>query len=265
MTSTQDDELVEQFRQERDVEYGALVTDVRRTQHRWVQSKRPPSRAVVQRDLRKLRERLTTIAAIDYFSAAGASTAKDAISALQRSVDLREARRTDDSRLDREDFRGRTWVTRPRPGIDRMASAWLVRRFVASDARFAFTSPPKASPAGRVPFDMPDVEFGHQGTDCTFETLVRRFGLNDPAVERVGQVVHDLDLKESRYGLPECVATGRLVEGLREILTNDHELLERGMLMIEALYRSFVREAATPEQSRKTRRRRSRGEQSRRQ
>ena len=104
-----DDELVEQFRQQRDIEYGALANEVRVRQRQWVQSKRRLSRAVMQRELRKLRERLTTIAAVDYFSAAGASTAKDAIDSLQRSVDPPGVRATGDVRLDPEDFRGRTW------------------------------------------------------------------------------------------------------------------------------------------------------------
>ena len=133
-------------------------------------------------------------------------------------------------------FRQRTWVTRPRPGIDRMSSAWLIRRFIDPKARFRFAEKPAGA---AVPFDMYGVEFGHQGDHCTFETLVARFGIANPAVKRLAQVVHDLDLKEERYGLPEGPALGRMVEGLRRMYTDDGELLERGMTLMEALYQSF--------------------------
>ena len=125
-----------------------------------------------------------------------------------------------------------------------MSSAWLIRRFIAPDARFVFGSLPAVE--DQVPFDMPNVEFGHHGSDCTYETLARRFAIADEAAIRIGHIVHDLDLKESRYGLPETTTIGRLVDGLRDAASGDHALLEDGIRMIEALHRSFTREAAPP-------------------
>jgi hypothetical protein len=121
-----------------------------------------------------------------------------------------------------------------------MASAWLIKRFIASDARFAFRSAQAALRKGHVPFDMPDVEFGHHGAHCTFETLMQRFAITDPAATSLAHIVHDLDLKETRYGMPEGAAIGRIVEGLRAAYADDHRLLERGMEVIDALYRSFA-------------------------
>jgi hypothetical protein len=95
------------------------------------------------------------------------------------------------------------------------------------------------------------VEFGHHADDCTYETLVRRFAITDAAALRVGQIVHDLDLKESRYGLPDTASVGRLVEGLRATIQNDHRLLEGGMTLIEALHRALSVEGGSPRKIRR--------------
>jgi hypothetical protein len=142
------------------------------------------------------------------------------------------------------DFLKRTWVTRPRPGIDRFACAWLIRRFIAPDARFGFASPDRPPGRTQVPFDMPDVEFGHHGSHCSLETLMDRFGIRDAGVVSLSRVVHDLDLKDARYGMPECAAIARLVDGLRSSYRDDGELLEQGIVMMEALYQSFRADGA---------------------
>ena len=133
-------------------------------------------------------------------------------------------------------YKNKVWVTRPRPGVDRMASAWLIRRSVDAKAAFTFRAKPRES---EIPFDMYTGDFGHQGDRCTFETLAARFAVHDDAVLQIGQIVHDLDMKEARYHRPEAPAIGRLVEGLRQLHKNDSELLEHGIEMFEALARSF--------------------------
>jgi hypothetical protein len=100
---------------------------------------------------------------------------------------------------------------------------------------------------GAVPCDMYSVQFGHAGNRCTFETLARLFRIAGQAIERIGQIVHNLDLKDEQYQVPEEAVVGRLVEGLRQVHQDDHELLERGMEMFEALYRSFTN---TPQRAR---------------
>ena len=134
-----------------------------------------------------------------------------------------------------------------------MASAWLIKRFISPDARFSFASPDATLRTRHVPFDMPDVELGHHGTHCTFETLMHRFGIADAAVMTLSHVVHDLDLKETRYAMPECAALGRIVDGLRAAYADDHELLQRGMVVIDALYRSFMSDRSRRNGGRKKR------------
>lgn len=118
-------------------------------------------------------------------------------------------------------------MTRPRPGVDRMSSAWLIRRFIDPAATFAFAAAPAD---GEIAFDMYEGDFGHQGPLCTFETLAQRFGLTAPSVVRIGQIVHDLDMKETRYGAAETAAIGRLVDGLRQIYAEDAVLLRERAL-----------------------------------
>jgi hypothetical protein len=236
-----DDELVRQFQRDRDGDYRRLTADVRRVLKR--PGRRASRRATQHPDLRKLQERLAAITAIDYFNAPAAGEARQALEDLQMKLSTPNgASRAETGVLRPEDFRRRVWVTRPRPGVDRMASAWFVRKFIAPDARFAFTAQRVSAPKRRIAFDMPDVEFGHHGSECTFETLARRFRINDTAVTRLAHVVHDLDLKEDRYGLPEAIAVGRLVEGLRATFADDAELLDHGIVMMEALHRSYARE-----------------------
>lgn len=135
------------------------------------------------------------------------------------------------------DYRNKAWVTRPRPGVDRMASAWLIRHAIDAKATFVFRAKPRGS---EIPFDMYTGDFGHHGELCTFETLAARFSVRDPAVTSIGQIVHDLDMKEARYNRPEAPAVGRLVEGLRQMYKDDAVLLEHGIAMFEALARSFA-------------------------
>jgi hypothetical protein len=126
-----------------------------------------------------------------------------------------------------------------------MSSGWLIRRFLDPEAAFAFA---ERIPRDRdvVPFDMFGVELGHQGGLCTFETLLRDFGLDDPALRRLARIVHDLDLRTEAAADPEAATVARLVEGLRASIADDARLLEHGIALFEALYRSFAAEPPAP-------------------
>jgi hypothetical protein len=195
------------------------------------------------RTSRLLRERWNEILTIDFFQAPGQEEAGALLDQLDRrlanGVAVTGRRSTEGETLMVEQFRSQTWVTRPRPGVDRMSSAWLIKRFIDTEAKFGFAEKPDGM-RDAVPFDMYGVKFSHEGNSCTFETLVRRFGIRSSAIERIGQIVHDLDLKQEQYDLPETIAVGRLVEGLRLVHQNDQELLNQGMELFEALYRSLA-------------------------
>ena len=143
------------------------------------------------------------------------------------------------TRLDPAAYRNRVWVTRPRPGVDRFASAWLIRRFIDREATFVFAVAPDRYPDA-VPFDMYQAGgFKHDGDFCTFEVLQDRFGIREVAVKRIAELVHDIDLKEDRYKSPHTATVAGLVEGLRASIPDDATLLQQGVVMFEALYQSF--------------------------
>lgn len=120
-----------------------------------------------------------------------------------------------------------------------MASAWLIRRFIDPQSRFDFAADRDAVPGGAIPFDMFGVDFSHKGDGCTFETLCTTFDIQEPATARVAAIVHDLDLKDARFGAPEGATVGTVIEGLQLAYADDEALLAQGMSLFEALYRAF--------------------------
>jgi hypothetical protein len=238
------EDIVTIFRRARDADYRALKRDAdgMLSAARGRRSAAGRGRDAWSRRVRTLRERFNEIERIDFFSAALREEAARSLAALERDGAEGQANaRRDRPRLAVADFRNRRWVTRPRPGVDRMASAWLIRHFIDPGATFDFVERPARSD---VPFDMYAGDFSHQGSSCTFEVLAQRFALGAPAVARIGQIVHDLDMKEARYGAAETPAIGRLVEGLRRLHADDHVLLRHGIGMFEALASSFSAPAA---------------------
>ena len=134
-------------------------------------------------------------------------------------------------------FEARTWVTRPRPGVDRMASAWLIRTFIDAHARFVFADEPTPD---QVAFDMYEGDFTHQGDACTFEVLLRRFRIDDKAVRHIAEVVHDLDLEDDKYRHPEGGTVGLMVEGVRDAHLDDARALEAGITLFATLHRGLL-------------------------
>ena len=196
----------------------------------------------------RVRQRLEQIKGIDFFG----HPLRGRAEALLRTVTAAgrgESSPAAEQALDPALYRNRRWVTRPRPGIDRVASAWLIRRFIDSGARFVFAEKASAAPRA-VPYDMFDeassgksaksIEgFGHRGEECTFETLRARFAIADGRVETLAQIVHDADLGDARYGRDDGIAIERVLHGWRAEGVPDRKLLERGIELIEGLYRGL--------------------------
>jgi hypothetical protein len=236
--------LVDEFRRLRQEGYAQLAIDVEEALERAGRSKRPRgTRApAIRRLLDIFRARLAAIEAIDFFGSAGrdrATAALDRLASRESSAKRRKTPVEARAAGDRTKYQGRVWITRPRPGVDRMSSAWLIRRFIDPRARFGFASDRQAGPDGSIPFDMFGVEFSHQGDGCTFETLCSVFGIHGSAISRIAAIVHDLDLKDERFGAPECPAVGAMIEGLRLTHEDDDVLLAQGMTFFESLFRSF--------------------------
>ena len=138
-------------------------------------------------------------------------------------------------------LRGKTWVTRRGVYVDRIASAWLIRRFVDPKARFRFVAgADRPARPGELRFDMPQGDFSHEGDRCTFETLVRRLGLRDPALAVVAEIVHDIDLKDGKFGRPEVPGVIGMLDGLVAAEPQDARRLQRGADLFESLYRGIA-------------------------
>jgi hypothetical protein len=247
-----DDALVEEFRRSRQEGYSELAGEVEQLLHRLTTpGRRPrgparaPTRAPAWRRLLDgFRQRLIAIEAIDFFGSAG----RDRVAGLIDQVEQRMSSGrpclpvtpVNDGDLDTRTYRNRLWVTRPRPGVDRMSSAWLIARFIDPHARFGFASDREEVPRDGVAFDMFGVEFSHESERCTFETLCARFGINDAAVARVAEIVHDLDLKDGRFGAAEAAAIASVIDGLQLAHADDDALLAQGMALFDALHRGFA-------------------------
>ena len=234
-----EDEIVSAFRTARSRDFEELTADAGKLMRLARQrSAGRAGRELTQR-LRRLRERFEERAAIDFVKAPG----RDELAALLEELDHLTGRRrtmapSGTTAVNPAAYRDKVWVTRPQPGVDRMSSAWLIRRFVDSKARFVFGLPTATPDA--IPFDTFEAEFGHHGTSCTFETFCDRFAIADPAVRHIGRIVHDLDLKETKYNETETATIGRLVDGLRRAQHDDDALLQSGIDMFEALYQSLA-------------------------
>ena len=242
-----DDALVEEFRRARQEAYATLAREIERVIGRLGATRRPSgTRApAVRRLVEVFRARLSAIEHVDYFGSAGRDRVATVLQQLEaKASDSRPAeRRRSSGSADAQNYANRLWVTRPRPGVDRMASAWLIKRFVDPEARFAFVADRESAPHDAVPFDMFGVEFSHQGEGCTFETLCAVFAIQELAVVRIAAIVHDLDLKDGRFAAQEAPTVGTVIQGMQLSVLDDEVLLEQGMTLFESLYRAFEQSA----------------------
>jgi hypothetical protein len=208
-----------------------------------------PSIDAALRRSRKLRKAVTALAEIDYFAGEAARQTEAAIAELERSVAIAlspnepRAMAGEIARLDPAAYRRRRWATRQRPWVDRLACAWLIRRHIDPQARFVWLAEPVKCPADALGFDFDGATFTHVGAKVTFEVLLAAFGLEQPALKRLGALVHFLDA--GGVEPPEASGVERVMAGLREALTDDDQLMLVASGVFEGLRVAFETEAAT--------------------
>ena len=194
-------------------------------------SRRPTGR------LNRIRRRLAEVQDIDFFENPLRTKVENLLAHADESGAVESGR--NDKRKSGE-YLNRLWMTRPRPGIDRVSSAWLIRRFIDPKARFLFGTESSVHPDA-IPFDMFCAEgFGHRGEDCTFETLHKQFAIRDVRVKRIAQIIHDADLGDEKFGRVEGQGLDKVLNGWAKQDLPDDELLQRGMELIEGLYESLT-------------------------
>jgi hypothetical protein len=245
-----DETIEEQFRQARLRDYHELGKAARRLADRLPDAARmaPRGRAQARTALERLRRRLAEVVGIDYFGAPG----RPAVESLLASVEERlrppapAARRATTNGPALRGLRGRTWVTRRGIHVDRIASGWLIRRFIDPAARLKYVEAKGYAPTqGELRFDMYDAEFTHEGEMCTFEVLLARSGTGDRALQKIAALVHDIDLRDEKFGRPETSGFAALITGICLEHREDEARLQAGSVVLDALYRTFGQRKGT--------------------
>ncbi len=256
VAGTTDEECVARFREAVGAEYNALRSELQELAKR--RPKRKGRRADVgdveeaRRKLAKFRDRLGAIERRDFFAADGRETVAALLAELESGESGESMSRTEiEAASAIGALRGQTWVTRAGVFVDRMASAWLVRRFVDAEARFRFVAARRIEPAaGEIRFDTFGGEFTHEGERCTFEVLCAKLGLKAPGLQRLGEIVHDLDLKDEKYGHPESAGVAAALEGIVAQIDDDMERIERSSVLFDGLLARFAQGRRTAPRSR---------------
>jgi hypothetical protein len=244
-----DEEIVNAFRKERDEEYTKIAADLDGLTGTIREQKRGGHLSAVrlagyEAELDKLHAELERIVSTDFFEARGRAAASRAYEQCLKVLHASQSHEKADAKtraargeaLDPSGFQGRRWVTRRNLHIDRLASAWLIKQFIDKRPRFYFVSEGEHVEGG-IPFDMFGAEFTHQGEDCTFETLIKRFGLGDDrALVEMAEIVHDIDLKDNKFNRLEAAGVNSTVRGLSELLKDDRKLLQQTSVLFDGLY-----------------------------
>ena len=232
-----DDEIETKFREASDSAYAEIVSEARKlaTPLQRRRLLKDDERRSLLEDVQRLDRRLQEVAATDFFGASGRETASGLLAELRAKAEGPKLGETGASERPPV-LRGRTWVTRTGIHVDRIASAWIIRRFIDPDATFKYVAPKGYVPnEGELRFDMFDAEYSHEGDRCTFETLLARFALREPGLLAVSEVVHDIDLKEQKFGRAETPGIAAAIAGLCRAHRDDQARLERGSVIFESL------------------------------
>src|SRR6267143_4266920 len=225
------EKLIELFNTARAKGYATLRELLRALNHR----RRTRSSPTFGDQLERIRKQFREIRQTDFFNCPRAQD----VEMLLRKMEGSQSGEASGPKVARRDYRGGTWVTRPRPEIDRVGSAWLIRQFIDPKAKFVYAKKIRAN--GRaVSFDMLDAEFSHHGEDCTFETLVKRFRIQDKMVHKMSEMIHDADLDDGKFERTECVGIDRVLKGWAREGISDQEILRRGLQCFDAL-QAFLR------------------------
>ena len=238
-----DDEVIQLFRSARDDDYQEISRDLERIATSFSKKTKTDSetRKRLALELERIHKRMADVVSIDFFGAPGREGAERLIFALDaRLHEGSPAGKAAKAKQQLQDFQDHTWVTRKGIHVDRIASAWLIRRFIDSKARFKFVAAKgyQLQP-GEIRFDMYEAEFTHEGDRCTFEVLIERVGISDPGLGPIAEIVHDIDLKDAKFAREETLGIERVITGIAVSHKQDEARLERGCALFDDLYEYY--------------------------
>ena len=231
-------DVIRLFQEARNRDYRHLAERYRKLL-RGLDRKAPgPAGPQREEELARLARELERLREIDFFDAPGYEEVKR----LRETIEMRlhppsAGAPSPHAEIPLDSLKGRRWVTRPRPHVDRIASAWLIKRFIDPEAQFLF-APPDELPADAIPFDALGAEFGHQGEDCTFETLLKRFGLRERRLAHLAEIVHEVDLRDQKFHRDEARGIDLTIRALLAALKDDQQVLAHGLTLFDGLYAS---------------------------
>lgn len=223
-------QMMTQFNGARVPQYESLIRDVRLA----LRAAASRSRSQQLLTFSRLNRRLAGLNVIDFFGCGKRKEAEELIRDLE-NLARGPGTLTPENHKKPGNYRGRVWQTRPRPEVDRVGTAWLVRHFIDPKAKFVFSSDPEEFP-GAIRFDMFGGDFTHLGEDCTFETLLKHFALRDKRLKQIAQLIHDADLEDNKFGRPEGKAIELITKGWGKMKWSDEEILRKGFELFDALY-----------------------------
>jgi hypothetical protein len=245
---TTDQEIVELFQKEREAEFSLVSAELEAlagTIREQARGKHLSAGrlATHEAELNKLQAELKRIVDNDFFGSKARLPALKAYERCEQAVRATQTAAKNTVRpavksgmLDSKNYQGQRWMTRRNLHIDRLASAWLIKQFIDKRPRFYFVADDQKV-EGAIPFDMFGAEFTHQGEDCTFETMLKRFGLNDNrGLSELAEIVHDIDLKDDKFRRLEAAGLNAIIDGLSETLRNDRKLLQQSSLLFDGLF-----------------------------
>jgi hypothetical protein len=229
----------------RDEDYEAIAKEGRSLATMLDNDGTPEKRTEIRTQVGRLRKRFTEVVTIDFFGANGREPVEGLLAGLEARVTENKAMIDDSIRVSDSaatDLKGRIWVTRKGVHVDRIACAWLIRRFIDPEAVFRFVSGKGYVPKeGELRFDMFEGEFTHEGDYCSFEVLLARAGVSDPALQAIAEIVHDIDLKDGKFGREEATGIAHLIAGIAMANQDDEQRIAQGTPVFNNLYHYFRR------------------------
>jgi hypothetical protein len=242
--------LMERFRQARAEDYAALDAQAAELEGRLGVELTAEERSRLREMLERMRRQHTEVARIDFFDAPEGGLLASRLGRMAQALSAGEGAPAPVTPAALEAYHDARWVTRPRPHVDRLACIWLIRRFINPSAVVRYAPEPEPD---EVAFDMREGAFGHRGNCCTFETMVRAFGLEDPVLQAMGEVIHEIDLRDGRYGHPETPGIDAVLKGWLLAGLTDAELEAHGVALFEGLYADLSRRTRQPPPKRRRR------------
>lgn len=235
-----DGEVRNLFNVARDAEYAEIAKEARPLLAGAKKAKTPDAQAELRTQFARLKARYTQNVAVDFFDSTGRLSTEDLMSSLQHALAETPAPVKKSTKSGRESLKDHVWVTRQGVHIDRIGCAWMIRRFIDEKAGFKFVQGRTYVPSpGELRFDMFDAEFTHEGDQCSFEVLMARVGLDDPSLRAIAEIIHDIDVKDGKFGREESAGVKTLIDGICAGTDDDAQRLTRGSVLFDDLYRMF--------------------------